>query len=142
MAEEIHKTETAAPDQPQGVTPPSAVRPATEPRKAADADHAHHHGDTTVIFGKEYPLPLYTSIFFVLGALTLTEVIIAELLAGIAQIKIPLLLAIASAKAFLVVYFYMHLDRDNRAFAVALAVPFGMALLATLYLLAVPAGNY
>jgi caa(3)-type oxidase subunit IV len=139
MAEPTKKPETA-PDQPQGVRPPSAVRPATEPHQAADDDH--HHGNTTIIFGKEYPLPLYTSIFFALGALTLTEVLIAELLAGISQIKIPLLLAIASAKAFLVVYFYMHLDRDSRAFAAALVVPFLMALLATVYLLSVPAGGY
>ena len=139
MAESTQKPGTTAPDQPQGVRPPSAVRPATEPHKAEDD---HHHCDTTVIFGREYPLPLYTSIFFALGALTFTEVLIAELLAGISQIKIPLLLAIASAKAFLVVYFYMHLDRDSRAFAAALSVPFGMALLATIYLLAVPAGGY
>ncbi|MFW5696638.1 MAG: cytochrome C oxidase subunit IV family protein [Phototrophicaceae bacterium] len=139
MAEPTQKTESA-PDQPQGVKPPSAVRPATEPHESAD--DKHHHGDTTVIFGKEYPLPLYTSVFLALGALTLTEVLIAELLAGVTQIKIPLLLAIASAKAFLVVYFYMHLDRDSRAFAVALVVPFLMALLATVYLLSVPAGAY
>lgn len=113
-------------------------------RKAGDGhDHADdwrdpHHGDTTVFMGREYNVPLYTSVFFALGVLTFTEVLLAELIASDA--KIPLLLGIMVAKALLVVLFYMHLKDDNRVFAVALAVPVSFATLATLFLLAIPTG--
>jgi caa(3)-type oxidase subunit IV len=112
-------------------------------RKAGDTadDEAWrdpHHGDTTVFMGREYNVPLYTSVFFALGVLTFTEVMLAELIASDA--KIPLLLGIMVAKALLVVMFYMHLKDDNRVFAVTLAVPVAFATLATLFLLAIPTG--
>ena len=47
---------------------------------------------------------------------------------------------LAVVKAGLVVYFYMHLNKDSRLFAVALLVPTVMVALATLFLLIVPSG--
>jgi caa(3)-type oxidase subunit IV len=102
---------------------------------AHQAAHAHHE-DTTVIFGREFPVPVYTAVFAVLGILTLFEVMIAELISH--DIKIPFLLGIAVAKALLVVIFYMHLKTDDRIFAYTLGIPVGVTLLSLLYLMAVP----
>jgi caa(3)-type oxidase subunit IV len=112
--------------------------PPETPREA----HAElHHGDVTVFMGKEYAIPIYTSVFIALGVLTVIEVLIAEIIRS--DIKIPLLLGIALAKAFLVVLFYMHLKTDSRVFALTLAVPLGVGILSVLFLLAVPAtGGY
>ena len=58
------------------------------------------------------------------------------------MLLIPLLLGIATFKAGLVVAYYMHLRVDPRLFMYILIVPLVMVLLATLYLLSVPPGNY
>ncbi len=101
-------------------------------------DTAHHHDDTTVIFGREYPIPVYTSVFLVLGVLTALEVAMFELISSNA--KIPFLLAIAVAKSLLVILFYMHLKNDSRIFAFTLALPVAIALLSALFLFTVPTG--
>ena len=101
---------------------------------------AHAHSDTTVLFGREYPFPIYTMVFFALGALTIFEVLFAELFYG--GFAIAVLMGIAIVKAGLVVYYYMHLNTDSRVFAVTLALPVLIALLSALFLLAVPTGNY
>ncbi|GAB4515537.1 MAG: hypothetical protein OHK0046_19250 [Anaerolineae bacterium] len=114
----------------------------------AISDHAYEealgvhdaHGDTTVFMGREYPLPIYTSVFLALGALTVIEVLLAEIISS--DIKIPFLMGIAVAKALLVVLFYMHLNKDSRIFALVLGLPLGLGLLATLYLLGVPPTGY
>lgn len=111
--------------------------PTTPEEAHADA----HHGDTTVIFGREYPVPVYTAVFATLGLLTVIEVLIAEIISA-EVIKIPLLLGIAVAKAGLVVIFYMHLNTDSRIFALTLAVPVGLALLSVFYLLGVNPTGY
>lgn len=102
----------------------------------------HHdpatHGDKTYFLGKEYDIPIYTSVFMALGVLTVIEVLLAELISG--DIKIPLLLGIAGAKALLVVIFYMHLNTDSRIFSIVLAVPVGLAILSVLFLVAIPTG--
>ena len=98
------------------------------------------HGDTTVFMGKTYNIPIYSSVYLALGAFTILEVAIAEIISG--DVKIPLLLGFAIAKSLLVVMFYMHLKQDSRIFAVALAVPLGIALLSMLFLLAVPSTGY
>jgi caa(3)-type oxidase subunit IV len=117
-----------------------SIPPAPEhPEEALAHDH---HGDTIAIFGLELPYPLYTVIFFALGALTIIEVLFAEIFYSVEAIKIPVLLGIAFAKASLVVIFYMHLNTDSRIFALTLAVPLGIALLSTLFLLSIPAGSY
>jgi cytochrome c oxidase subunit 4 len=98
------------------------------------------HGDTTVFMGKTYNIPIYSSVYIALGAFTILEVTIAEIISS--DVKIPLLLGFAIAKSLLVVMFYMHLKQDSRIFALALAVPLGIALLSMLFLLAVPATGY
>lgn len=110
------------------------------PSEPAEALAHDAHGETTVILGRELPFPIYTVVFIGLAILTLIEVILAELIYG--DIKIPILVAIAVAKAYLVVYYYMHLNTDSRIFALTLALPVGIALLSALFLLAVPPGNY
>lgn len=106
--------------------------------------HESHdvHGDTTVIKfrGREYtfPVPIYTAVFFVLAALTVIEVVLAEIIAS--DVKVPILVAISLCKAGLVVWFYMHLNRDARIFALTLLLPVLVGMLSMLYLLAVPTG--
>lgn len=106
-----------------------------------EPSHPPDHGDTTTFLGKTYDIPIYTSVFIALGVFTVVEVLIAEVISG--NIKNPVLLAIAAAKALLVVLFYMHLKEDSRIFALVLSVPIGLAIISTLFLLAIPAtGGY
>ncbi|MFW5692220.1 MAG: cytochrome C oxidase subunit IV family protein [Chloroflexota bacterium] len=103
------------------------------------------HGETTVLMGRTLPYPIYTVVFFALGILTLAEVLLAEIFNALDLeiVKVPVLLGIATAKALLVVIFYMHLNTDSRVFALSLAVPVGIALLSTLFLVAIPhTGGY
>lgn len=109
------------------------------PEEPHDAHAQPHLSDTTVLFGREIPYPIYTVVFFALGALTILEVLMAELLVSVEIIKIPLLLSIAIAKSALVVIFYMHLNHDSRVFAVTFLVPVAIALLSVLFLLGIPA---
>jgi caa(3)-type oxidase subunit IV len=102
--------------------------------------HAHFE-DTTVVFGRTLPYPIYTVVFFALGASTLLEVLIAEII-QVQWLKIPLLLIIALFKAALVVIFYMHLREDSRIFTVTLILPLVVALVSMLYLLGVPSRGY
>lgn len=113
------------------------VPPSTEPNAAAET---HAHGDTTTFLGRTFPVPLYTFIFIVLAVITLVEVVISELPEGV--LGTLLLVGLSLVKAVLVVMFYMHLREDNRFFALALIVPLFMGILATLFLLAVPATGY
>lgn len=99
-----------------------------------------HHDDTTVLFGRTLPLPLYTVVFLGLGILTVIEVIIAELPDG--WLTAPLLITLSAIKAVAVVYYYMHLREDNRVFAIALILPVFMAMIALLFLVSVPTTGY
>jgi cytochrome c oxidase subunit 4 len=81
----------------------------------------------------EHKLPgegLYFTIFIVLALLTLTELLVTYL----PLVKVPLLLALAVTKAWLVVQFYMHLRYDSKIFSWALFVPVGIALVITIFL--------
>jgi caa(3)-type oxidase subunit IV len=93
------------------------------------------HAETSKLFGREFPYPIYTVVFFMLAILTAAEVILSEVLSGIETLKIAVLLGIAAAKATLVVVFYMHLNHDSRLFALAFIVPVGISLLSLLFLL-------
>lgn len=111
-----------------------------EPLTAQNPDmpeEHQYHSDTVVILGREITVAggIYTVVFFALGILTIIEVLLAELEN---EIVIPLMLAIAAAKALLVVLFYMHLRTDSRLFALTLAIPLGIGLLSVMYLMAVP----
>lgn len=111
-------------------------------------EETHHHdahaetlAPTTKLLGMTLPMPLYTTVFSILAVLTMIEVLLAEIIES--DIKIPLLLGIAVAKGALVVMFYMHLKTDSRAFVLAFLVPLGLAILSSLFLIAVPStGGY
>lgn len=124
---------------------PVAAGHADEHRKPHGSEplvpSAHHDDDTTTLFGRTLPFPVYTVVFGVLGVATLTEVLIAETVT-VDWLKVPLLVGLALFKAALVVLFYMHLREDSRFFAVALIVPLAVALLSMLYLLGVPPTGY
>lgn len=103
-----------------------------------DAAHTHdaeHFSDTTVVLGYTLPFPLYTVVFLGLGVLTIIEVLLGGIEGGL---RIPLLLGIAVVKAYLVVYFYMHLKTDSRIFAITLLVPVFVAIISMLFALMTP----
>lgn len=118
---------------------------AAEPVAAA-AIHAQDnhdpHSDTVVLLGREITVPggIYTVVFFALALATILEVIIFELPRG--GLTIPLMLAFGFIKAVLVVMYYMHLRTDSRLFTFVLVIPVGVALVATLFLMAVPVTGY
>lgn len=107
-----------------------------EPHSPHDALSHDPYSNTTVWFGQEFPLPVYTMVFSLLALFTLLEVITAELISS--DIKIPFLLGIAIIKAGLVVWYYMHLNHDSRIFAITLILPLIIALLSSLFLLSIP----
>lgn len=72
----------------------------------------------------------YFSIFILLAVLTLTELMVTY----IPGIKVPLLLGLATTKAWLVVQFYMHLRYDSRIFSWAFVIPIAIGVLITIFL--------
>jgi caa(3)-type oxidase subunit IV len=120
---------------------PSAHAHAHEAGHADDL-HAAMLSDTTTILGRTITVPggIYTVVFIFLAIATVVEIIVGSLPLGF--LLIPLLLAIAVIKAGLVVAYYMHLRTDARIFTYILLLPLGVALLAALYLLAVPPTGY
>jgi len=74
---------------------------------------------------------LYFAIFILLAVLTMIE-LLATYLPNIA--KIPLLLGLATGKAFLVVQFYMHLRYENKILSWAFLIPVLIGLIVTLAL--------
>ena len=72
----------------------------------------------------------YFTIFLLLAALTVTELLVTYL----QIVKIPLLLGLAVTKAWLVVQFYMHLRYDSRILSWTLLVPTLVGLGATIFL--------
>lgn len=125
--------------------PDQASTHAAQPQPHDDV-HALHHkeylSDEVELLGRRFSVPggIYTVVFGALGVATLLEVIIFELPRGF--FTIPMMLSLALMKAVLVVLFYMHLRTDSRIFALTLLIPVGVALAATLYLLAVPPTGY
>jgi cytochrome c oxidase subunit 4 len=101
---------------------------------------AHAHPDTTVILGRTLPFPIYTVVFGILAMITLIEVIIAELPEGV--IGNILLLVLSGIKAWLVVWYYMHLREDNPLYALILIIPVILVAISILYLTSVPLGDY
>jgi cytochrome c oxidase subunit 4 len=96
--------------------------------------------DTTTVFGRTFPYPIYTVVYVVLAAITLTELGISSLPRNILFTLI--LIALSISKAVLVVLFYMHLKEDSRIFAFALILPIFIALVSSLFLLTVPIKGY
>ncbi len=101
-------------------------------------DSGHAHNDNAVILGRELPVPLYTAVFIALGIITLIEIGLSQVPRG--GLTIPIMLILALTKAGLVVWFYMHLNKDSRIFAAALLIPFFLVVVCTLFLMIVPVG--
>lgn len=72
----------------------------------------------------------YFAIFVLLAVLTLIELVATYL----PIIKVPLLLGLATGKAWLVVQFYMHLRYDARILTWSFLVPVAIGVLITLLL--------
>jgi caa(3)-type oxidase subunit IV len=98
----------------------------------------HAHNDNAVIMGREFPFPIYTAVFIGLGILTLIEITLSQAPRG--GLTIPIMLILALTKAGLVVWFYMHLNKDSRIFAAALLIPFFLVIVCTLFLMIIPVG--
>jgi cytochrome c oxidase subunit IV len=107
------------------------------------AAEAAEHGDITEVhvLGRDIvlPVPIYTAVFGVLAVITLVEVLLAEIITN-DGVKIPILVVLSLSKAALVVWFYMHLNRDSRLFMLTLMLPLIVGLISALYLLLVPVG--
>jgi cytochrome c oxidase subunit 4 len=105
-------------------------------------EHAMPHvvSNETLVMGRVIPLPLYTVVYITLGALTLLEVLIAQLPRGV--LSTALLLIMSVIKMILVVTFYMHLRDDSRIFLLVLLVPLFIAFVASLFLVASPISGY
>jgi cytochrome c oxidase subunit IV len=122
--------------------------------RITDEAAAHIVSDEVTFFGRSFSVPggIYTVVFGALAILTLLEVVVAEVMGamvrnaaeneigvwaaneGIQLARIGILVALAFAKAALVIAFYMHLRTDSRIFLVVLLVPFGVTLLSMLFL--------
>jgi len=113
--------------------------------RSTQTEVAHNHdtvrvpllGEVTVTGG------IYTVVFGVLAVLTLLEVSIAEVLRSnpdLDTIRIGANLFIAACKSALVVWFYMHLNKDNRLFLVVLLVPLFLVIISILFLTYMPMG--
>ncbi len=107
-----------------------------------DAHHDSHQAEifaeTTTLFGRTLPYPLYTVIFGILAVLTVSEIIIAEIFTS--WVKVVVLLAFAIAKSILVVMYYMHLKSDSKVFTLVLLVPVFIISLSLMFLLVMPYG--
>jgi cytochrome c oxidase subunit 4 len=79
----------------------------------------------TAEVGEEQRRPNYLLVFLGLGLLTLAEVGVSYL----SIIKLPILLALASAKVVLVAMFYMHLKTDNKWYSYLFLVPVPFVIL-------------
>jgi caa(3)-type oxidase subunit IV len=109
---------------------------------ATNMAHVLPHALTsnTELFGRTFPFPIYTLVYFTLFGLTVIEVIISLLPHGF--LGNALLIGFSGVKIALVVAFYMHLREDSRMFLLALVLPLVIALVASLFLLTVPVRGY
>jgi caa(3)-type oxidase subunit IV len=104
---------------------------------------SHAPSDTfTLPGGRTMTLPggIYTFVFVVLAALTVFELIIAELPDG--AFTLPILLLASLLKAVLVVTYYMHLNKDHPFYRFTLLIPVAVMLVSAIWLLAVPPVAY
>lgn len=109
--------------------------------KTPAAELPHAVGSTTVVLGRVIPFPLYTVVFGILGTITLVEVGSAEIFPD-GWLLTLWLGGLSISKAVMVMWFYMHLKDDSRIFAGAIILPIIIALVATLFLTAVPMTGY
>jgi len=104
-------------------------------------DSHDDHDEQFSFVGRTFPVPVYTGVFALLGITTLVEVAIAQLFER-STILIIIMLVLATFKAGLVVWFYMHLNKDSRIFLATLLIPVVLVVLAVIFLSIVPVGGY
>jgi caa(3)-type oxidase subunit IV len=98
--------------------------------------------DVTNVLGLfTVPYSIYDVVFVSLAIFTVIEVVVGAVLQHSA-ITVLLLLTIAFVKAAHVVLYYMHLSQDSRIFWLTLLLPLFIAVLGTIYLIAVPVRGY
>ena len=106
-----------------------------------EGTHEQDHYDEKFSFvGRTFNVPVYTGVFILLGVLTLIEVGLSRFPSN--GLITFIMLALAVFKAGLVVWFYMHLNRDNRIFLATLLIPVVLVILAILFLSIMPVGGY
>ncbi|MCA0454446.1 MAG: cytochrome C oxidase subunit IV family protein [Chloroflexi bacterium] len=105
-----------------------------------DAHEQEHYDEKFSFVGRTFNVPTYTGVFALLGGLTVIEVLLSRL--EHSSIITIIMLALAVFKAGLVVWFYMHLNKDNRIFLATLLIPVVLVILAVLFLSIVPVGGY
>lgn len=128
----------------------NAVDAADHPQHPAGV-LAHPVSDVTVIQARKIgpinipyrviPMPVYTVVFITLAIITIVEVASAEIFPGGVGLT-AWLFVLSVLKALLVMWFYMHLKDDSRIFVIAITLPILIALVATLFLSAVPPTGY
>lgn len=107
---------------------------------------AHDHHDQFTILGRTFPFPVYTGVFILLAILTIIEVSLSRVPRGDLGHAMDfigiIMLVLAVIKASLVVWFYMHLNKDSRIFLASLIIPTLLVIAAVMFLSIVPAGGY
>jgi len=104
-------------------------------------DTHDEHDEQFSFVGRTFPVPVYTGVFVLLGAITVIEVAISQLFER-SPILIAIMLLLATAKAGLVVWFYMHLNRDSRIFLACLLIPMVLVIVSVIFLSIIPVGGY
>lgn len=124
-----------------------AVNAADAQNRPQTVEHAlatPSHDITTInLRGRQIVInqPIYTVVFGTLAVITVVEVLFAEVFPDGFLLTL-VLVALSLCKALMVMWFYMHLKDDSRIFAFAIALPVMIALVATLFLAAVPPFGY
>ncbi|MFN8377875.1 MAG: cytochrome C oxidase subunit IV family protein [Anaerolineae bacterium] len=115
------------------------ILPAAPAETAAPA-HAEPHAET--LFGRPMPIAAFTVIYIILAVTSVIEVFFAETIPFDSWVRIPVLGGLSTLKAVLVMAYYMHLKDDSKIFAVAIVLPIFVGIVATLFLISVPATGY
>lgn len=112
----------------------------------SQAVEVHGHDENFSIIGRTFDFPVYTGVFLLLSILTIIEVSLSRVERGGLTIWLDLIgiimVTIAIAKAGLVVWFYMHLNKDTRIFLACLLIPVILVTVSALFLVFVPQGSY
>ena len=108
--------------------------------QVTDTHDDHDHDDFSFV-GRTYSVPVYTRVFALLGIITVIEVVIAQVFER-SPVLIAIMLLLATTKAGLVVWFYMHLNKDSRIFLACILIPMVLVIVAVLFLSIIPTGGY
>jgi cytochrome c oxidase subunit IV len=134
---------SARAQQQAAVVPAAMVEAAASAHDAHEDDDAPHIApDYTILLGRRINANVYVVVFGILGALTLFEVLMAEILPYEFFLRTPLLVVASIIKAIMVMWFYMHLKDDSKIFAAAIILPLIVGMVSSMFLLAVPSTGY